>query len=116
MAIWGTKAGRYANYLLLVNDDVDITDLKSVIWALATRVHPARDVWQVPHAYTSVLIPFLSPEERRSGEGAYMLLDGTWPADLPPNEIPKVSSFKDLWPQEIQARVLSRWEEYGFKT
>lgn len=115
MAIWGTKAGRYANYLLLVNDGVDITDLKSVMWAMATRVHPVRDVWQVPHAYTSPLVPFLSAEERRTSDGAYMLLDGTWPADLPQNEIPKVSSFNRLWPEELQAKVLSRWQEYGFK-
>jgi UbiD family decarboxylase len=115
MTVWGTKAGRYANYLLLVNEDVDITDLKSVVWAMATRVHPVRDVWQVPHGYTSVLIPFLSAEERKTGDGAYMLLDGTWPADLPASEIPKVSSFARLWPEEIQSRVLARWKEYGFK-
>ncbi len=115
MAIWSTKSGRYANYLLLVNDDVDITDLRSVIWTLATRVHPVRDVWQVPHAYTSILVPFLSPEERKSGDGAYMLLDGTWPADLPSGEVPKVSSFQHLWPEEIKKKVLARWKEYGFE-
>lgn len=113
MAIWGTKSGRYANYLLLVNDDVEITDLKSVIWALATRVHPARDIWQVPHAYTSVLVPFLSKEEKKTGDGAYLLLDGTWPAGLSQEEIPKVSSFDRLWPEEIKKKVLSRWKEYG---
>lgn len=115
MAIWSTKSGRYANYLLLVNDDVDITDLRSVIWAMATRVHPVRDVWQVPHAYTSILVPFLSPEERKSGDGAYMLLDGTWPANLSLDEVPKVSSFHHLWPEEIKKKVLARWTEYGFK-
>lgn len=115
MAIWSTKSGRYANYLLLVNDDVEITDLRSVIWALSTRVHPVRDVWQVPHAYTSILVPFLSPEERKSGDGAYMLLDGTWPADLSPDEIPEVSSFNHLWPEEIREKVLARWKEYGFE-
>lgn len=115
MAIWGTKSGRYANYLLLVNEDVDITDLRSVIWALSTRVHPVRDVWQVPHGYTSVLVPFLSPEERKDADGAYMLLDGTWPADLSPDQIPKVSSFDRLWPDEIRKKVLARWSEYGFK-
>jgi len=115
MAIWATKSGRYANYLLLVNDDVDVTDLRSVIWAMATRVHPVRDVWQVPRAYTSILLPFLSPEEKKSGEGAYLLLDGTWPADLSPGEVPKVSSFSRLWPEEIREKVLGRWKEYGFE-
>lgn len=115
MAIWGTKSGRYANYLLLVNDDVDITDLRSVIWAMATRVHPVRDVWQVPHAYTSILVPFLSPEERKNADGAYMLLDGTWPAELLPDQVPQVSSFSNLWPEEIRKKVLARWSEYGFE-
>lgn len=115
MAIWSTKNGRYANYLLLVNDDVEITDLRSVIWALSTRVHPVRDVWQVPHAYTSILVPFLSAEERENADGAYMLLDGTWPADLPPGEVPKVSSFQHLWPEEMRKKVLARWKEYGFE-
>ncbi|MBI2987991.1 MAG: UbiD family decarboxylase [Deltaproteobacteria bacterium] len=115
MAIWSTKSGRYANYLLLVNEDVDITDLGSVVWALATRVHPVRDVWQVPHAYTSILVPFLSAEEKKSGDGAYMLLDGTWPAELSADEVPKVSSFNRLWPEEIRKKVLARWSEYGFE-
>jgi len=115
MAIWGTKCGRYANYLLLLNDDVDITDIRSVIWAMTTRVHPVRDVWQVPHAYTSILVPFLSPEERNNADGAYMLLDGTWPAELPADEIPKVSSFERLWPEEIKKKVLARWRDYGFE-
>jgi 4-hydroxy-3-polyprenylbenzoate decarboxylase len=82
---------------------------------MTTRVHPARDVWQVPHAYTSILIPFLSPEERNNADGAYMLLDGTWPADMPVDEIPKVSSFERLWPEEIKKKVLARWKDYGFK-
>jgi len=34
---------------------------------------------------------------------------------LPASEIPKVSSFARLWPEEIQSRVLARWNEYGFK-
>jgi 4-hydroxy-3-polyprenylbenzoate decarboxylase len=115
MAIWGTKAGRFANYLLVVNDDVDVTDLRSVIWAMATRVHPVRGILQIPHAYTSVLVPFMAPEERPKADGAYMLLDGTWPTDWPPGAVPTVSSFSTLWPKDLQQKVLGRWKEYGFE-
>jgi 4-hydroxy-3-polyprenylbenzoate decarboxylase len=113
MAIWGTKAGRLANYLLLLNDDVNITDLRRVIWAMATRVHPIRGILQIPHAYTSILVPFMAPEEREKADGAYMLLDGTWPTDWPAGAVPAVSSFATLWPKEIQEKVLARWKEYG---
>jgi phenylphosphate carboxylase alpha subunit len=114
MALWGTKTGRYANYLLVLNDDVDITDLRQVMWALATRVHPERDILQIPHAYTSVLVPFMAPDERSKADGAYMLLDGTWPTDWPPGGVPQVSSFEAAWPADIRQRVLQRWKEYGF--
>ena len=116
MAIWSTKAGRMANYLLIVNDDVDITDLRRVTWAMATRVHPVRGVLQIPHAYTSVLVPFLAPEEREKADGAYMLLDGTWPTDWPAQAVPAVSSFATLWPKEIQEKVLTKWKDYGFES
>jgi 4-hydroxy-3-polyprenylbenzoate decarboxylase len=115
MAIWGTKAGRMANYLLVVNDDVDITDLRAVVWAMATRVHPVRGTLEIPHAYTSVLVPFLAPEEREKADGAYMLLDGTWPTDWPRQAVPTVSSFAKIWPKEIQEKVLAKWKEYGLE-
>lgn len=115
MALWGTKTGRYANYLLVVNDDVDITDLKQVMWAMTTRVHPERDILQIPHAYTSVLIPFMAPDERSKADGAYMLLDGTWPTDWPREGVPRVSSFATAWPEEIRTKVLRRWKEYGLE-
>ncbi|MFQ5683532.1 MAG: UbiD family decarboxylase [Candidatus Binatia bacterium] len=115
MAVWGTKAGRFANYLLIVDDDVDITDLRSVLWAMATRVHPVRDLLQIPHAYTSILVPFMALEERSKADGAYLLLDGTWPTDWPREAIPTVSSFETLWPVEIQKKVLARWRDYGLQ-
>ncbi|MDP6559947.1 MAG: UbiD family decarboxylase, partial [Candidatus Binatia bacterium] len=111
MAIWGTKPGRMANYLLVLNDDVDITDVRSVIWAMSTRVHPVRGVLQIPHAYTSILVPFMAPEEREKADGAYMLLDGTWPTDWPESAVPQVSSFSTIWPKEIRERVLKRWNK-----
>ena len=115
MALWGTKTGRYANYLLVVNDDVDITDLRQVMWAMTTRVHPERDILQIPHAYTSVLIPFMAPDERSKADGAYMLLDGTWPTDWPREGVPQVSSFEKAWPEEVRTQVLRRWKEYGLE-
>ncbi|MGH7833788.1 MAG: UbiD family decarboxylase [Candidatus Binatia bacterium] len=115
MAIWGTKAGRMANYLLIVNDDVDITNLKNVVWAMSTRVHPVRGVLQIPHAYTSILVPFMAPEEREQADGAYMLLDGTWPTDWPAKAVPVVASFSTVWPREIREKVLANWKEYGLE-
>lgn len=114
MALWGSQAGRFSTILLVVDDDVDITDTTQILWALATRVHPDRGIWKVPHTYTSRLIPWLEPEEKKYMEGARVLLDGTWPYDWPSEWIPQVSSFTTLWPKETQDRVLKNWKEYGY--
>lgn len=115
MAIWATKAGRYADYLVLVNKDVDVTDLRELLWAMATRAHPVRDLWPVDHVYSTLLVPWHAPEERKTGDGAHVLIDATWPADWPKDWIPEVSSFKTMWPTEVQQKVLQHWRGDGFE-
>lgn len=111
---WSTKAGSMGNILLIVNDDVDITNLKDILWVLSTRVHLDRGISKFPQTFSSPLLPWLSPEERKYGEGARVLLDGTWPFDWPEEWVPKVSSFETIWPKEIQDMVLKNWKDYGF--
>ena len=116
MAVWSTKTGRvFCNNLMVVNDDIDVTDMGQVIWAWATRMHPIRGIWQVPNTFTSALLPFPTPEERAKRVGGRVLYDATWPADWPKDWIPKVSSFDAAYPPEIKKRVLDRWQAYGFK-
>ena len=116
MAVWSTKTGRlFCNSLIVVNDDIDPTDMQRVIWAWTTRMHPNRGIWQVPNTFTSALLPFPTPEERAKRIGGRVLYDATWPADWPKDWIPKVSSFETAWPREIQERVLNQWQTYGFK-
>jgi UbiD family decarboxylase len=115
MAIWGTKCGaEFANYVLAVNKDVDITDLTQVMWAMVTRVHPDRGILKIPNTFTLPLLPWTNAEEKATFMGARVFLDGTWPADWPKDQIPTVASFECIWPKEIQQRVLSNWKKYGF--
>ncbi|MDP2645693.1 MAG: UbiD family decarboxylase [Desulfobacterales bacterium] len=114
MATWSMKAARYADYLVLVNKDVDVTNLGQLLWAMVTRAHPVRDIWPVEHLYSSLLIPWYTPDKRKTGDGAHILIDATWPADWPREWIPKVSSFETMWPADIKERVLKNWEKDGF--
>jgi len=116
-AAWATKPGNdYSTVLLIVNDDVDVTDPEQVLWAMATRVHPTRDVHTIKHSFAVPLLPYLSPEERMLMVGPRVLLDGTWPTDWKPEWVPKVSAFNTLWPIDIQKRVIDNWREYGFSS
>ena len=62
---------------MVVNDDVDITDLGQGMCALATRVHPDLDIWKLPGIFSVVLFPWLTPEEREKMVGARLLIDAT---------------------------------------
>jgi 2,5-furandicarboxylate decarboxylase 1 len=42
---------------IALDDDIDLTDPRDVFWAVATRVDPARDLLQIPHARIHSLDP-----------------------------------------------------------
>jgi UbiD family decarboxylase len=102
--------------ILLVEDDIDITDLNEVVWAFATRAHPEHGEVHFKDLPTQQLSVYLSPEEAhtyRSGKVIHCCLL----ADrFPPGERPVKGSFENGWPPEIQQRVLDRWSEYGYAT
>jgi 4-hydroxy-3-polyprenylbenzoate decarboxylase len=69
----------YTKFIIVTDDDVDIRDWKEVIWALTTRVDPARDTLLAEHTPIDYL-DFASPV---SGLGSKMGIDATnkWPGE-----------------------------------
>ena len=113
-AIWGTKVGIYRPNIIVVGDDVDVTNMDQVIWAMTTRMHPVRDIHIKKRAPGSPLFPFISPEERVNLTGAAVCFDATFPFEWKETS-PIVVDFEHAWPKEMQELVISRWKEYGFK-
>jgi len=113
--IWAHKAGFLIPRIMVVNDDIDPTNLEEVIHAFATKCHPIRGTTVMERAYTSHITGFLNAFERTKGFGANVVYDCTWPLDWKPEEIPPRASFDNIYPQEIKDKVLSKWKIYGFK-
>ncbi len=69
----------YTKFIVVVDDDVDIRDWKEVIWAITTRVDPARDTLVAENTPIDYL-DFASPV---SGLGSKMGIDAThkWPGE-----------------------------------
>ena len=115
-AIWATKPGLFTYYIVVVDADVDPTNMDEVLHAIATKCHPVNGIHPVPHIPGfPVLLPFLPPKERLVGDAGGVILDCTWPKDWPPESIPVKASLENLWPKDIQDKVLRKWERYGFK-
>jgi 4-hydroxy-3-polyprenylbenzoate decarboxylase len=113
-AIWGTKVGIYRPTIIVVGEDVDISNMDEVIWAMTTRIHPVRDIHVKRRAPSHAIFPFLSPEEKANLTGAAVCYDATFPFEWK-DKTPRIVDFEHAWSREVQQLVLSRWKEYGFK-
>jgi len=80
MGVWShLRQFMYTKFIVVVDEDVDVRDWKEVVWAITTRMDPARDTLLAEHTPIDYL-DFASPV---SGLGSKMGLDATnkWPGE-----------------------------------
>ncbi len=80
MGVWSyLRQFMYTKWVIVVDDDIDARDWTDVMWALSTRMDPARDVTLIENTPIDYL-DFASPE---SGLGSKIGLDATdkWPPE-----------------------------------
>jgi 4-hydroxy-3-polyprenylbenzoate decarboxylase len=96
----------YTKFIIVTDDDVNIRDWKEVIWAITTRVDPARDTLIVENTPIDYL-DFASPV---SGLGGKMGLDATnkWPG-----ETSREWGKPIVMEEEVKARVDEMWKSLG---
>lgn len=111
-AIWSCKPVMNRPYVIVVDEDVDVTNIEDVFWCLTTRLHPERGIHIQKGGPVTTLAPFLNPKERQERTCARALWDATF-AGAACGERPTIIDFEHAWPEEIREKVLSRWSEYG---
>jgi 4-hydroxy-3-polyprenylbenzoate decarboxylase len=113
--VWSSAGGRTIPHVVVVDSDVDPSNMGQVIHAISTKCHPGRGITVIPNTPISQLTPFLSAHERKAFRGAFAVYDCTWPTDWEPENIPVKVSFDTIYPKEIQTKVIEKWHAYGFK-
>ncbi|EFK07621.1 putative phenylphosphate carboxylase, alpha subunit [delta proteobacterium NaphS2] len=114
-AVWGSKLGYLVPFVIVVDEDVDVFNLGEVMHSIVQKCHPVRGVHSRPNTPGHGLYPFLNFQERLWGNAANLLLDCTWPVGWDPNiEIPPKASFGNVYPKDIQDKVVKNWKKYGF--
>ena len=74
MAVWSYLTQfMYTKWVIVVDDDIDVRNWKDVMWAVSTRMDPARDITLI-EATPIDYLDFASPE---SGLGSKIGLDAT---------------------------------------
>ena len=111
-ALWGTKVGAGADWVIIVNKDIDITNLNEVVWALCTRCSPERDITIIPNFFDFAgLIPQgRSPDMIKQRRGlSKVIIDCRFPAWFKKEEMPPVSDFHEF-PEEVQRKVIEKYD------
>jgi 4-hydroxy-3-polyprenylbenzoate decarboxylase len=63
------QVGAYAGkYVVVVDDDIDVSDLDELMWAMLTRSDPATSIDFVNNAWSTPLDPRIPPEKRERGD------------------------------------------------
>ena len=64
MAMLGSTYGYHRRFVIIVDDDVDPSNIDDVLWALATRCDPATAINVINEAWSTPLDPRIAPEAR----------------------------------------------------
>jgi 4-hydroxy-3-polyprenylbenzoate decarboxylase len=107
LGVWSfLRQFMYTKWVIVVDDDIDARDWKDVMWAVSTKMDPARDITVIENTPIDYL-DFASPD---SGLGSKIGLDATdkWPPET-----------KREWGEEIRMdpavvdRVSEIWGRLG---
>jgi 4-hydroxy-3-polyprenylbenzoate decarboxylase len=107
MGVWSyLRQFMYTKWVIVVDDDIDARDWKDVMWAVSTRMDPARDVTIVENTPIDYL-DFASPE---SGLGSKIGLDAT--NKLPPETKREWGQLLGMDRSVVEA-VTEKWSKLG---
>jgi 4-hydroxy-3-polyprenylbenzoate decarboxylase len=96
----------YTKFIVVVDGDVDARDWKEVVWAITTRMDPARDTVLVENTPIDYL-DFASPV---AGLGSKMGLDAT---NKMPGETAREWGRPIAMDPAVKARVDAMWNDLG---
>jgi 4-hydroxy-3-polyprenylbenzoate decarboxylase len=106
-ALWGMGQMMFAKTIIVLDDDVNVQDMREVLWAATTRMDPARDVTIIDKTPTDTL-DHASPMPNL---GSKMGIDATRKG--------RDEGFDREWPDalkmdnKVKARIDKIWNELG---
>ncbi|MFI0774446.1 UbiD family decarboxylase [Streptomyces sp. NPDC021212] len=91
--------GWWVTRIMVLDHDIDPTDLRDVLWGFATRSHPTTGIHVLPDTAIMHLMVCYTDEERETGRGPTVLFDCLREDDL------NIASFAENYPQAVQQRT-----------
>ena len=109
MGIWSfLRQFMYTKFIIVTDDDINARDWRDVIWAMSTRMDPARDMTIIENTPIDYL-DFASPV---SGLGSKVGLDATHKL---PGETTRTWGKEIKMDAETRKRVDALWPDLGLE-
>ena len=89
-------------YVIVVDDDIDVTNLSDVLWAVSTRTDPVRSIDVIRRLWSGPLDPILTKED--SGFSSRAIIDACRPYERIATFPPAIEVDHD-----VEKTVLQRW-------
>ena len=100
------RTGAYlGRYVIVVDDDVDITDSEEVLWVLSSRSDPAQSIEILRRAWSGPLDPRIPRDE--VGHSSRAVIDATRPCEWR-DKFPKVSGAS----RGLKDKVANNWRDF----
>lgn len=103
-----TGGAYFGKYIIVVDDDIDPTNVHQVLWAMATRSRPAQSIDILRETWSTYLDPSLNPPEIRPW-GSKCLINACMDYRFIKN-----FSKRSKLSQRTYDQVVARWAEFGF--
>jgi 4-hydroxy-3-polyprenylbenzoate decarboxylase len=97
-----------SKWIIVVEEDVDPTDLEQVVWAMCTRCHPPDDIDILRNTWSTYLDPTRNPPEERP-YGAKVLINA-----CREHKFLNVFSKRTLLRESMYEKVMEKWDKFGF--
>jgi 4-hydroxy-3-polyprenylbenzoate decarboxylase len=97
----------YSKLIVVVDEDVDPTDINQVMWAIATRCSPEKDIDILRNTWSTWLDPTKNPPEERPW-GSKAIINA-----CKEHKFLKVFSKRNRIRKVVYDRLAARWKEFG---
>jgi 4-hydroxy-3-polyprenylbenzoate decarboxylase len=70
-------------YVVVVDDDIDVSNLEELMWAMVTRSDPATSIDIIHNTWSTALDPRIHPDDKEKGKltNSRAIIDATRPYD-----------------------------------
>jgi len=108
IAALGSRAGNYhGRFVIVVDDDIDPSNIHEVVWAVATRCDPRTAMSVIDGCWSTPLDPAMHPDQRDEGNfvSSRAILNACRPYAWK-NRFPTVNAMSP----ELKAKIVAKWK------